>query len=730
MNVSHQSTSNSEAMRSIKEQLPKVKPSTELFDVDSIHLLDSGGQPQFLDVLPLLFHNESLHIVVIRLTERLDDKPKVRFYNKGKDVHTLPDHLTLSNREIIERACQMAEAQAIFGKSVPKVMVVGTHKDKLGNNCEAKLKEINKELTKVHQKYNRVLIRKSSNEVIFAVNAMAPDGEERQQYTEELQKCILEAVKETGDVIDVPLKWLALHLDLDKIGSIVRKSECYRRGEILEMERSEVENALKFFNKFSLLLYYPDDVPDLVFTKMYPLISRLSRLIKASFITPGSCVTAPYDRLRQKGLFNKSFLPTIFQDLYDSGEELCDDEEEFPHDEEEFSDDEEKSSNDEEQFPHDGEEFSDDEEKSCNDEEEFPDDEQEFSDDEEKFSNDEEFPDDEEEFSDDGEELSNDEEEIPDDGEELSDDEEKFSDDEEESPDDKEDFSDDGGELSNDEEEIPDDEEKFSDDEEESPDDKEEFSDDEEESPDDKEEFSDDGGELSNDEEEIPDDGEELTDDEEKFSSDEEESPDDKEEFSNDDFLKLLECLKIAVHVGDDDYFLPSALSLRPPSNDSSFKSSCVPLAFTWGGRILPHGFFLTLVVELLQKKRFNFKLKEDIAQCREVIQMSAPDSKIDIPGFVKLVDRKRWIEICYSCSTTRYCSDLCEILGNAIDRVVKRFKHTGIESPKIGFRCRLCPSDDHYCILSHDQTMVQCNHSDSLLTPDMLCWIKRSEGQ
>ena len=110
------------------------------------------------------------------------------------------------------------------------------------------------------------------------------------------------------------------------------------------------------------------------------------------------------------------------------------------------------------------------------------------------------------------------------------------------------------------------------------------------------------------------------------------------EKFSDEDFLKLLECLKIAVHIGDDDYFLPSAFSLEPPSNDSSFKLSCVPLAFTWGGRILPHGFFLTLVVELLQKKHgdiVNFKLQDDIAQCREVIQVSAPDSKIDIPGFV-----------------------------------------------------------------------------------------------
>ena len=297
-------TSNSETLESIREKLAEqVEPSSELFDVDWMHLTDSGGQPQFLDVLPLLYRNESLHIVVTRLDEGLDDKPKVRFYNKGEDVYTLPDQLTLTNREFIERACQIAEAQAMSGKFVPKVMVIGTHKDKLGIDCEARLKEINKELMKLHQKYNRVLIRKSKDEVIFAVNAMAPVGKERQQYTEELQDCILKAVEKTGEVIDVPLKWLAFHLDLDKTGGIVRKSECYKTGEILGMGKSDVDEALKYFDKVGLLLHYPDDVPDLIFTKMDSLISRLSRLIIASFITPGSCVTAPYDRLREKGLF-------------------------------------------------------------------------------------------------------------------------------------------------------------------------------------------------------------------------------------------------------------------------------------------------------------------------------------------------------------------------------------------------------------------------------------------
>ena len=559
-------TSNSETLKSIREQLAEqVEPSSELFDVDWMYLTDSGGQPQFLDVLPLLYRNESLHIVVTRLDEGLDDKPKIRFYSKGEDVYTLPDRLTLTNREFIERACQIAEAQATSRKFVPKVMVVGTHKDKLGINGEARLKEINKELTKVHQKYKDVLICKSEDEVIFAVNAMAAVGKERQQYTEELQDCILKAVEKTGEVIDVPLKWLAFHLDLDKKGGIVRKSECYKTGEILGMGRRDVDEALKYFDKVGLLLYYPDDVPDLVFTRMDSLIDRLSRLITASFITPGSSVTAPYDRLREKGLFNKSLLPTILKYL-------------------EKSDDE--------------------------------------------FHN----------------RLGP-----------------------------KRLFS-----------------KSFVD-----------------------TQFENTFVQMSvNVVSYLRPVFDELT---KEFTG-----------FSDKDFLKILECLKISVHVGDDDYFLPSVLSLEPPVDDFPFPMNCVPLVYSWDEQILPHGFFLTFVVELLQRRESGddlyFELRKRVIQCRDVIQVSV--SKNKIPGFLKLVDRKRWIEICYSCSCTNYCSQLQEITSDVVERVVKRFEHTGIKSPEIGFRCRLCDTDDHYCVLSKDLRMVQCHQNNGPVTPDMSCWI------
>ena len=515
-------------MTSIREQLAEnVEPSNEIYDDNWIHLIDSGGCPQFLDVFPLLYCNESFHIVVTRLDEGLDDKPNVCFYKEGNDVYVLPDRLMLSNREFIERACQMAEAQATSRKFVPKVMVIGTYKHKLGIDGEARLKEINKELTKIHQKYSRVLICKSKDEVIFAVNALAPVGEERQLYTEELQECILKAAQDTSYEIYVPLKWFAFYLDLNKTGGVVRKSECYKTGEILGMKKTDVEEALKYFNRVGLLLHYPDDFPDLVFTKIDQLTSRISGLITASFITPGSSVTAPYDRLRQKGLFNKLFLPTIFEDLDNS-----------------------------------------------------------------------------------------------------------------------------------------------------------------------------------------------------------------EKDFHDDDFLQLLECLKIAVHVGDADYFLPSALSLDPPVDDSPFPMSCVPLVYSWDEQILPHGFFLTFVVELLQQQesgdKLYFELREDVIQCRYVIQVTVAKKKI--PGCLKLVDRKRWIEICYSCShiSTKYCSQLREITSDRVERAVKRFEHTGIKSPEIGFRCSLCDTNDHYCIPSHDYSMVSCSRSTGSVTPHMSCWLERhgSEGE
>ena len=505
---------------SIKKKLMDAKTSSKMFNSHWHHYVDSGGQPQFLDVLPLLYRSPSHFIVVIRMTEGLDDRPKVRFYNQGDDVYKLPDNLVLTNREMIVRTCQIAQsiAKATSGKFIPRVFVMGTHKDKLGflsRTQNRRIRKVNEALAPIYKLYRDVIICKSPEEFMFPINAMSK-GKERQQYTEEIQQHIRSATEKCGKAVDVPLKWLTLHLEIDKGEGVVRMSECYEVGRKLGMREDRVHLALEFLNQAALILYYPKDVPDLVLTKMDPFTRRLSCLIKASFIPPDNGPADESIELREKGVFNKEFLRRVFQSIEDH------------------------------------------------------------------------------------------------------------------------------------------------------------------------------------------------------LISDEE-------------FLKLLESLKVAVHIWGDEYFLPSALSLDPSTEGSSFENGPVPLVLLWGDLILPHGFFLTVAVELLQKSRsrdsYEFQLRTDKPQWRGGIQVS--EVKRKIPGVVKLGDRKRWIQVSYSSAST-YCPLVHQLVHSATQRAVERFHHTGIGSPTIGYACPLCKEKDHYCYLSADQLFVTCSKDDSKtgpVTADMSCW-------
>ena len=513
---------NTKTEESIKQKLldPRKRlRSRRVFNSRWLHHIDSGGQPQYLDTFPMMHRSPAHFVVVMNVTEGLDERPKVRFYNQGKDEYELPDRLVLTNRETIVRMCQIAQriAQDTGGKFVPRVFVVGTHKDQLYRIlAPLQLKYINYQLLRIHGKYSDVLVCKVPGEqVMFAINAMA-EGKERQQYTEELQQHILEATKNTGEPVKVPFNWLMFHLELDKGEGVVRISECRTLGGKMGMNEEKVGIALEFLNKAALVLYYSEDVPDLVLTKMDPFTSRLSRLIKASFLPPDKGPTKESDELRNKGVFTRTFLKRVFADL------------------------------------------------------------------------------------------------------------------------------------------------------------------------------------------------------EESLLSEEE-------------FLKLLVSLRIAVNIGGEEYFLPSALSLEPPPKRSSFKSKSIPLSLSWGELILPHGLFPTVCVELLAGREggYVFELRRDISQRRVEIQLSVENGRI--PGVVKLSDRQRWIEVSYS-GDNSYCPTVNGIVNGATQRAIARLRHMGIRSPTIGCVCPLCIAKDHYCYLSEDRRSVTCSINGSKTGPvkaNILCWFE-----
>ena len=60
------------AVLSIKERLDRATGPVKIYDSTWHNVVDSGGQPQFMDILPLVYRSPSLNVVVVRLTDSLD----------------------------------------------------------------------------------------------------------------------------------------------------------------------------------------------------------------------------------------------------------------------------------------------------------------------------------------------------------------------------------------------------------------------------------------------------------------------------------------------------------------------------------------------------------------------------------------------------------------------------------------------------------------------------------
>ena len=197
---------------------------------------------------------------------------------------------------------------------------------------------------------------------------------------------------------------------------------------------------------------------------------------------------------------------------------------------------------------------------------------------------------------------------------------------------------------------------------------------------------------------------------------------------SHDDFLKILQLLKIVFRIEEEEYFLPCALSIKSQPNDSSFEDGPTSLAFIWDD-ILPYGFFLSVAVELLDrpnvKDGFMFELCTDKAQSQGEIQLR--ETKCEIPGVVRLTDRKTWIQVSYS-TRSYYCAEIYKTVKRATDQAVVLFKDRKLALPTIGYLCPLCKRGDHYCYLSADQYFITCSiyaHKTGRVKRDMLSWIQ-----
>ena len=302
------------------EAIPHTKVS---LSTNWAYFIDSGGQPAYRELLPLFSRAAALNIITIDLTKHLDEKNGFQ-YRIGQ--HNLPinTELSYSNLDII-RSTISSEAilkpiEVPYDTKTPdhpNYLIIGTRKDKVK---EEDIKAMNETLKGCNFK-NVIYSRKSA--IIFPVDTLLPAGQEREEASVEL--CRVISNRNVSMKIKIPIRLfvfeIALQEQAEKKGlSFLTKNEVVDIGKRLQLKKEEeVKKALQYLHNVTIILYYPDVLPNVVFVDPQPILDVLWQLIAITYVDLAQLhlITnpppSPDDRnnLSTSGCFKKNLLKIV-----------------------------------------------------------------------------------------------------------------------------------------------------------------------------------------------------------------------------------------------------------------------------------------------------------------------------------------------------------------------------------------------------------------------------------
>ena len=249
-----------------------------------LQIIDSGGQPQFHEILPIFLRRLAFLVFVFRLCDELGNRPIVEFYidgepvsNRFTSVETTEQLLQHCVRVMCShRACSSGKDEC------PQIMILGTHLDKERKETRpGKNRKILKILSPLSEK-QVIYHNLKEKEVIFPLNAKQPGNSEKAVANQIRQMLLGDSKIESADI---PVRWFALEILLKEMAQAL-KQEVLSKGQILTVaieklhfEEDALDTALQYLDQLSVLFYYPTVLPDVVFTNPQVLLDKVSDLV-------------------------------------------------------------------------------------------------------------------------------------------------------------------------------------------------------------------------------------------------------------------------------------------------------------------------------------------------------------------------------------------------------------------------------------------------------------------
>ena len=295
------------------EKLPKIW--------DMMTFLDTGGQPEYISMLPAINSSVMVTFVVLSLEYDLSQKVTVFKGDDVKDNRTYPlpyDYKSLIKMLLSMRKPQIVKAPvevlAKEGKRKSYLSFIGTKTDIVTNKLHKKIDDvvdkIDKELQSIIEEVVCIpdMLKFVSGKFLTAVsNCNAGNVNDEDEKAKIIRSKLYKKLQDTADVYHIPIPWLLLELEIKhwceknsrhymKLQEI--KDLC-AQFDLLNNDEEYIKKFLKFYHILGVFLYYDIDGHDIVVINVQWFFNNLSKLV--TFATTSED-RYDYEHLLKRGL--------------------------------------------------------------------------------------------------------------------------------------------------------------------------------------------------------------------------------------------------------------------------------------------------------------------------------------------------------------------------------------------------------------------------------------------
>ena len=263
---------------------------TEEMVLELVHMIDTGGQPELMEVMPSLVHNANLAMVLVDLRYDLNECTEANYHVEGKRYERQMSSQYITGRDIILKLVSTLQAKKSCREAF-RLFVVATHRDCVNDDLQSRVEALNHELHSLLLPTfaNELMVFESSDgidKIAYVLNLKTPNDDDKEALE------LIQTGVSNSDVwktFNTPAAFFAFEQDLLQFAEVHVKrfvlnlDECRKVGARLKMSDEFVEAALVFFHRQNTFLYFRHVLPNHVFIKPQIPFDIVNGIIRFSY---------------------------------------------------------------------------------------------------------------------------------------------------------------------------------------------------------------------------------------------------------------------------------------------------------------------------------------------------------------------------------------------------------------------------------------------------------------